>query len=57
MNAIRRELKDEWSGTFNNKLGEGIVLELDLSDLVSVKRASTEMLSKEDSVDLLVNNA
>lgn len=57
VDTIRRELRDEWTGTFNTTFGEGVVLELDLSDLESVKRASAVVLSKEDSVDVLINNA
>ena len=36
---------------------EAIFLELDLSDLVSVKRSAEEFLSKEHELHILFNNA
>ncbi|KAF8525105.1 NAD-binding protein [Hysterangium stoloniferum] len=44
------KLKDETGN-------EAIVLDLDLGDLKSVKRAAIEYLSKEDKLDILFNNA
>lgn len=53
--SIQKELKNESSGT--SSIGESLVLDLDLSDLVSVKKAATEVLSREERVDILINNA
>lgn len=54
---IETELRDETPELPAKGFGRGIVLQLDLSDLASVKRAATEILSKEERVDILVNNA
>lgn len=46
-----KHLKDETGGK------EPIFLQLDLSDLNSIKSAAKEFLSKEDRLDILINNA
>ncbi|GJJ14370.1 hypothetical protein Clacol_008634 [Clathrus columnatus] len=58
--ALKAELTKEALETqdcCHQALGEGVVLQLDLSDLVSVKRAATEILNKEERIDILINNA
>lgn len=39
---------------FNNKI---FIIDLDLSDTESIKNAANEILSKEKSIDILINNA
>ncbi|GJJ14368.1 hypothetical protein Clacol_008632 [Clathrus columnatus] len=53
-NELKKETIDGGSGP---GLGEGVVLELDLSDLNNVKRAAMEILSNEERIDVLINNA
>lgn len=54
--SIQKELEHEQSGE-SGTIGECSLLKLDLSDLASVKEAATEILNKEERVDILVNNA
>ncbi|GJJ14369.1 hypothetical protein Clacol_008633 [Clathrus columnatus] len=56
--TLTNELKKETIGGGSGPgPGEGVVLELDLSDLNNVKRAAMEILSNEERVDVLINNA
>ena len=49
--AAAKKLKEETKGK------EPVILQLDLADLVSVRKAAEEFLEKEERLDVLFNNA
>jgi len=55
--AVQREIKSKGLGGYAVADPNYRVLELDLSDLASVKRFAEEVLAQEERVDLLVLNA
>lgn len=53
-NAAIEKLREETGGSADGQL---VYLKVDLSDLNSVRSAASEFLRKEETLDVLINNA